>query len=63
MVHMTHSHAPSETGLKQQDILAAEGVDLSRVLIGHSGDSDDLDYLMKLIERGSFIYFERQGAY
>ena len=27
---MTHSHAPSETGLTQQDILAAEGVDLSR---------------------------------
>ena len=58
---MTHSHAPSETGLKQQDILAAEGVDLSRVLIGHSGDSDDLDYLMKLIERGSFIGMDRYG--
>jgi phosphotriesterase-related protein len=58
---MTHSHPRSGTGLRQQDILAEEGVDLTRVLIGHSGDTDDLDYLTKLVERGSFIGMDRYG--
>ena len=58
---MTHSHPRSGTGLKQQDILVEEGVDLTRVLIGHSGDTDDIDYLTKLVERGSFIGMDRYG--
>jgi phosphotriesterase-related protein len=58
---LTHTHARSGTGLKQQDILEEEGVALSRVLIGHSGDTDDLDYLTRLIERGSFIGMDRYG--
>jgi len=58
---MTHSHPRSGTGLKQQDILADEGVDLSRVLIGHSGDTDDIEYLIKVVERGSFIGMDRYG--
>ncbi|TMD48627.1 MAG: phosphotriesterase [Chloroflexi bacterium] len=58
---MTHSHPRSGVGLKQQDILEAEGVDLSRVLIGHSGDTDDIDYLTQLVERGSFIGMDRYG--
>ena len=36
----THTHAASEVGLKQQDVFESEGVDLSRVVIGHSGDTD-----------------------
>lgn len=57
----THTHAASEVGLKQQDIFESEGVDLSRVVIGHSGDSKDLDYLKKLMERGSYIGMDRFG--
>ncbi len=41
--------------------MLAEGVDLGRVIIGHSGDSDDLDYLTKLLERGSYIGMDRFG--
>ncbi len=58
---MTHSHPVSGSGLKQQDLLESEGVDLSRVLIGHSGDTDDIDYLVRLMERGSFIGMDRYG--
>ena len=44
----THTHAAMRRGLEQQDIFESEGVDLRRVIIGHSGDSEDLDYLTKL---------------
>jgi phosphotriesterase-related protein len=57
----THTHAATRRGLEQQDLFAAEGVDLKRVIIGHSGDSDDLDYLTKLMERGSYIGMDRFG--
>jgi phosphotriesterase-related protein len=32
-------------GLDQQRIFREEGVDLSRVVIGHSGDTTDIEYL------------------
>ena len=57
----THTHAASEVGLKQQDIFQDEGVDLGRVVIGHSGDSKDTAYLQKLCDRGSFIGMDRFG--
>lgn len=57
----THTHAASQVGLKQQDIFESEGVDLSRTVIGHSGDSEDIGYLTKLMERGSYIGMDRFG--
>jgi phosphotriesterase-related protein len=57
----THTHAKSEQGLRQQDIFEQEGVDLGRVVIGHSGDSEDIAYLEKLIGRGSYIGMDRFG--
>lgn len=57
----THTHAASEVGTRQQDVFESEGVDLSRVVIGHSGDSEDIGYLTKLIERGSYIGMDRFG--
>lgn len=57
----THSHAPSRGGLAQQDLLERLGVPLDRVVIGHSGDSDDLGYLRELAARGSFLGFDRFG--
>ena len=38
----TDTLAAGRTGEMQQAIFAQEGVDLSRVIIGHSGDSEDL---------------------
>ncbi|MEK7247315.1 MAG: phosphotriesterase-related protein, partial [Chloroflexota bacterium] len=57
----THTHPKSEVGLKQQDVFESEGVDLSRVVIGHSGDTEDTAYLKKLCGRGSFIGMDRFG--
>jgi len=58
----THSHPGTRNGLEQQRIFREEGVDLSRVVIGHSGDSQDLDYLQSLIQNGSYIGMDRFGA-
>jgi phosphotriesterase-related protein len=57
----THTNASFRTGLDQQRVFAEEGVDLSRVVIGHSGDSTDLDYLRELMDRGSMIGMDRFG--
>jgi phosphotriesterase-related protein len=58
---MTHSHAVSRNGLLQQDVLESEGVDLSQVLIGHSGDTADLGYLTEVADRGSLLGMDRFG--
>lgn len=58
----THTLATARVGLKQLDILEEEGVDLTRVLIGHSITSD-MQYLHEIILRGanlswdSYLYF------
>jgi phosphotriesterase-related protein len=57
----THTHAATRRGLDQQRIFAHEGVDLSRVIIGHSGDTTDLGYLEELIANGSYIGMDRFG--
>lgn len=57
----THTFAAGQRGTEQQDIFESEGVDLSRVVIGHSGDSKDIDYLSRLIGRGSYIGMDRFG--
>jgi phosphotriesterase-related protein len=58
----THTHAATRRGLEQQRIFAEEGVDLSRVVIGHSGDTADIGYLSELIGNGSYIGMDRFGA-
>ena len=45
----THTHARRRVGLDQQRIFREEGVDLSRAVIGHSGDTTDIEYLEELI--------------
>jgi len=57
----THTHAPTRRGLEQQDVFESEGVDLSRVVIGHSGDTTDIAYLEEVMARGSFIGMDRFG--
>lgn len=57
----THTHARTRRGLEQQRIFREEGVDLSRVIIGHSGDTTDIDYLEELIAEGSYIGMDRFG--
>jgi len=58
----THTNAPLRRGLDQQRIFAEEGVDLTRVVIGHSGDSTDIAYLEELIANGSYIGMDKFGV-
>ncbi len=57
----THTDVNNRSGLGQQDVFEEAGVDLRRVVIGHCGDSEDLDYLGAILERGSFIGMDRFG--
>lgn len=57
----THSHPASRNGLQQQEFLAKRGVLPERVIIGHSGDSEDLGYLRSLMDNGSTIGMDRFG--
>ena len=57
----THTYARRRVGLDQQRIFREEGVDLSRVVIGHSGDTTDIGYLEELIANGSYLGMDRFG--
>lgn len=57
----THAHAPSRRGLDQQHVLSSRGVDLGRVMVGHSNESTDLDYLQEIIDNGSYLGWDRCG--
>ena len=58
----THT-GPPRVGLEQQRVLREEGVDLSRVIIGHIGDTTDTDLQKKLMDEGSTIGMDRFGVY
>lgn len=57
----THADALTRRGLEQQAIFRAEGVDLTRVVIGHCGDTTDLDYLREIADAGSYLGMDRFG--
>ena len=56
-----HTNVHNAGGRLAQDLLRAEGVDLTKVVIGHSGDSTDLDYLRRLLDAGSLLGMDRFG--
>jgi phosphotriesterase-related protein len=56
-----HTNVHNQSGLIAQKVLAEEGVDLGKVVIGHSGDSTDLDYLCALADAGSYLGMDRFG--
>lgn len=58
---MTHASASNDTGLRQQDYFESRGVDLSGIVIGHMGDTDDLDSLLRIADRGSTLGMDRFG--
>ena len=55
----THTWSPDRVGEQQVRILEEEGVDLSRVYIGHSNDDTDVDYLLGLLEHGVWVGLDR----
>jgi phosphotriesterase-related protein len=58
---MAHSRPASNTAPRQIEIFEEEGVELSKVQIAHTGDSDDLDYIEGLLEKGVWIGLDRYG--
>lgn len=48
----THTNSRQHGGEKQADIFEAEGLSPARVTLGHSNDTDDMDYLTGLAKRG-----------
>jgi phosphotriesterase-related protein len=57
---MTHSESAT-MGNEQLNILASEGVNFARVIIGHSCGTADLAYHLSLLDRGVFLGFDRFG--
>ena len=58
---MAHSMPAVATGPRQVEIFEEEGVDLARVQIAHCGDTDDVDYIERLIEEGVYVGLDRYG--
>jgi phosphotriesterase-related protein len=58
---MAHSMPAVATGPRQLEIFEEEGVDPARIQISHCGDSDDLDYIERLLDRGVYVGLDRYG--
>lgn len=58
----THTNAAHFTGRLQQAFFRSRDVDLSNVVIGHCGDTDNLEYLKELMDNGSTIGMDRFGV-
>jgi phosphotriesterase-related protein len=56
-----HTHPQSETGLLVLKVLREEGADLAKVVLGHSGDTTDLNYLATLADAGCLLGMDRFG--
>jgi phosphotriesterase-related protein len=56
-----HTSGPAQSGRLAVDLFSKEGVDLTKVVVGHAGDSNDLDYLMGLADTGATLGMDRFG--
>ena len=57
-----HTHPGSQTGWEVKKLLCEEeGVDATRVVLGHSGDSSDVDHLIALADEGFILGMDRFG--
>ena len=56
-----HTHPGTRQGLTVQKVLAEEGIDPRRVVLGHSGDTTDVDHLSELADAGFVLGMDRFG--
>jgi phosphotriesterase-related protein len=56
-----HTHPQSRQGLAVKTLLDEEGVDPGRVVLGHSGDTTDVDHLSALADYGFILGMDRMG--
>lgn len=58
-----HTHPDSQTGLLVNRVMREEeGVDPSRIVLGHSGDTTDCDHLQALADLGFVLGMDRFGV-
>ncbi len=57
-----HTNMREHTAPMVIDLLRTEHVDLTNVVIGHAGDSTDIDELMKLADTGAILGMDRFGV-
>jgi phosphotriesterase-related protein len=58
---MAHSRPASNTGPRQLEIFLEEGVAPEKIQIAHTGDTDDLDYIERVLDAGVYIGMDRYG--
>lgn len=56
-----HTSGPAQSGRLAVDLFRKEGVDLTKVVVGHAGDSNDVDYLKELADSGATLGMDRFG--
>src|SRR5262249_6198374 len=56
---MVHTDAAAKTGLLALEALTAHGVDPTKIVIAHAGDSNDLDYLRAIADTGAWLGCDR----
>jgi phosphotriesterase-related protein len=58
---MVHTNAEHKTGLEALNTLTGHGVDPTRIVIAHAGDSNDLAYLRAIADTGAWLGCDRFG--
>jgi phosphotriesterase-related protein len=56
-----HTNAHAQTGRWVVDLFKSLNVELTKVVVGHSGDTGDLDYLKSLADTGAILGMDRFG--
>ncbi len=56
---MVHTNAEAKTGLTALSELTSRGVDPTRIVIAHAGDSNDMDYLREIGDSGAVLGLDR----
>jgi phosphotriesterase-related protein len=56
---MVHTNAAAKSGLVALAELTARGVDPTRIVIAHAGDSNDMDYLREIGDSGAILGCDR----
>jgi phosphotriesterase-related protein len=56
---MVHTNASASTGTIALEALTSRGVDPTRLVVAHAGDSNDLDYLRAIVDTGATLGCDR----
>ena len=54
-----HSHSGNRTGLEALEILTGNGVDISKIAVGHVADCNTADYAIELLKKGCYVSVDR----